>query len=229
MKRLAILLLLCASLSAQTLTLVGPLTMRPGNTYGINVMLANPPADLAALQWSVALPAGYPASVWKCANGGASAAAAKDLYCNSAATTCLTVGINSNIYTAGVVAIYSLAVPAATTPGPIAIPLSGLVGATLAGDAASLTSGVLYNPVVLAPTDLNGDGKTDVQDLQIMIQRILEPGALATVQDAQIVARAALSVVSQVPDPRSFTIAFSARMDRCGLPDDQIALGPCGE
>jgi hypothetical protein len=191
-KRTVIPILLCAMQSmAQNqaaLTLVGPPTLRPGTTVAVNVMLSNPHPELAAIQWSAALPTGFTASAWTCTAGAASTMAAKDLYCNPASTTCLTVGVNANLYAAGVVAIYSLTVPSTAPPGPVAIPLSGLSGATLGGADAPLTSGVPYNPVVLASTDLNGDGKTDVQDLQIVIQRILAAGADITVRGAQLIA-----------------------------------------
>ena len=194
MKRAIAISIIWAALAAgqTTLTLVGPSTVRPGFTYAVNVMLSNPPPDLAALQWSAALPPGFQASAWTCVAGAATALAAKELYCNPASTTCLTVGINTNLYASGVVAIYSLAIPADAAPGPVAIPLSGLVGATLAGGNAPLTAGAPYSILVLDPTDLNGDGRTDVQDLQLIIQRILAVGSALTVRDAQIVAKAAL-------------------------------------
>ena len=194
MKRVAVISILSAVLAyGQTLTLTGPATARPGTVVAASLALTSPPASLAALQWSVTLPAGYTATA---VAGAASVTAAKTLYCNPASTTCLTVGINNNVYAAGVAAVYSLAIPATAAPGPVSVPLSGLVGASLAGGNAPLTAGTAYSVLILAPTDLNGDGKTDVQDLQIMIQRILEPGATVTARDAQIVAWAAVAALS---------------------------------
>jgi len=194
MKRVAVISILSAVLAyGQTLTLTGPATARPGTVVAASLALTSPPASLAALQWSVTLPAGYTATA---VAGAASVTAAKTLYCNPASTTCLTVGINNNVYAAGVAAVYSLTIPATAAPGPVSVPLSGLVGASLAGGNAPLTAGTAYSVLILAPTDLNGDGKTDVQDLQIMIQRILEPGATVTARDAQIVAWAAVAALS---------------------------------
>jgi hypothetical protein len=194
MKRVAVISILSAVLAyEQTLTLTGPATARPGTVVAASLALTSPPASLAALQWSVTLPAGYTATA---VAGAASVTAAKTLYCNPASTTCLTVGINNNVYAAGVAAVYSLTIPATAAPGPVSVPLSGLVGASLAGGNAPLTAGTAYSVLILAPTDLNGDGKTDVQDLQIMIQRILEPGATVTARDAQIVAWAAVAALS---------------------------------
>ena len=98
MKRVAALAILSAALAyGQTLTLTGPATARPGTVIAVNVALASPPASLAALQWLVTLPAGYTATA---VAGAASVTAAKTLYCNLASTTCLTVGINNNVYAA---------------------------------------------------------------------------------------------------------------------------------
>jgi hypothetical protein len=175
MKHFSILTVLAAALfasalPAQTLTLTGPAMARPGSTVAVNVTLAAPPVSLAATQWSVTLPAGYVATA---VAGAASTTAAKTLYCNPLSTLCLTVGINTNLYAAGVVATYSLVVPATAAPGPVTIPLSGVVGATLDGSAAVLNAGTAYTFNVLTRTDLNGDGKVDILDLQLMIQEIL--------------------------------------------------------
>jgi hypothetical protein len=167
------------------------------------VSLANPGADLAAMQWSLGLPTGY--TVSKATAGAASTAAAKTLYCNAVWLNCLAVGINANLYAAGVVATHLVTVPAGATPGaavitmPGATPLIGVVGATLIGDAAPLTVGPAYTVAVLATTDLNGDGKTDILDLQLMIQEILTGAVVndqngdgvGNVRDVQIVAKAA--------------------------------------
>ncbi len=193
-------LLLTSSLWGQaTLTLSGPAAARNCATITINVNLSAPGPDLAALQWSVGLPLGItPTAV----AGPASVAAGKLIYCGTN-STCLLVGVNTNVYPAagGVVASYQLVIPGQVPPGPLAIPLSGLVAASLAGDNVPLVSGPTYTVNVLARTDLNGDGKTDVQDLQILIQEILNPpgGAgpspndqngdgVLNVRDAQIVA-----------------------------------------
>jgi hypothetical protein len=196
-------LLLAPALLGQALNLSGPATARPGQTIAVDVLLASPSVDLAAMQWSIAPPPNY--TIAKAAAGAASTAAGKSLYCNAPATNCLVVGVNTNVYGAGVVATYQVTVPAAATPGPVSIsmpgaaPLIGVIGSTLTGGTAPLSVGAPYSFLVLAPTDLNGDGKTDIQDLLILIQEILGGGPVAgnqngdgssDVRDAQIVARA---------------------------------------
>jgi len=196
--RLAIVPLFSALLAGQTLTLTGPATARPGQTIALNLTLSAPSENLAALQWTTAVPSGL---TFTASAGAASNAAAKTLYCGMPTSqTCLTVGINSNLYTVGVVATYQVTVPANALPGNVGIPLTGLVGAKLDGTAAVIVAGTPYFFGVLARTDLNGDGKTDVLDLQLMIQEILTgtvtndqngDGAV-NVLDAQIVAKAAV-------------------------------------
>ena len=54
--KLATLLFVFAALAfGQTLTLTGPATARPGTTIPVTLTLAEPPASLAATQWSVGL------------------------------------------------------------------------------------------------------------------------------------------------------------------------------
>ena len=191
-----LLALVFASLAfGQTLTLTGPATARPGTTIPVNLTLATPPASLAAAQWTVTLPTGYTATATA---GSASTAASKTLYCKPDSTLCLTVGVNTNVYAAGVIANYQLTVPANASPGQVSIPLTGIVGAALDGSSAGLGAEVPFAFAVLAGTDLNGDGVTNVLDLQLMIQEILggpvahdqNGDGLADVKDAQIVARA---------------------------------------
>lgn len=187
----------------QTLTLTGPATARPGQTISVNVSLSGTAPDLAAMQWSLGLPTGY--TVSKATAGAASTAAGKTLYCNAAWVNCLAVGINANLYAPGVVATHLVTVPLGATLGsatitiPGAAPLIGVVGATLVGGAAPLTVGPAYAFNVLAPTDINGDGKTDIMDLQFMIQEILigplandqNGDGVGNVRDVQTVAKAA--------------------------------------
>lgn len=127
MKRLILILAALAAMAgvaqAQTLTLVGPATARPGQTIAVNVALASPSADLAAMQWSIGLPANYTAA--KAAAGAASTAAGKSLYCNAAWTNCLVVGVNTSVYAAGVVATYSIAVPSTAVPDRLPSPCRG--------------------------------------------------------------------------------------------------------
>jgi hypothetical protein len=78
-----------------------------------------------------------------------------------------------------------------------------LIAAQLDGSAGSLSAGPNYSITILANSDLNGDGTTDVKDIQILIDVILGPIAancpvpqnadlLCNVLDLQIVARAAV-------------------------------------
>jgi len=196
--RLLIGLLIASAACGQTLTLTGPATARPGATIPVTLTLASPSVSLAAIQWTTAIPTGL---TFSATAGAASNTALKTLYCGiPTSQICLAVGINGNSYAAGAVATYQVTVPANALPGNITIPLSGIVGATLDGNAATLTAGTPYFFAVLARADLNGDGRVDVLDLQLMIQEILtgtvandqNGDGVVNVRDAQIVARAAV-------------------------------------
>lgn len=190
-------MLWASSLLGQTLTLTGPATARPGSTIQLNLQLANT-TTIAALQWtSLTVPSGW---VVRAVAGAASVTAAKELYCDPPWKLCLAVGINANLYAPGVVAVYTVTIPPNAAPGPVTIPLSSLVAATLDGGSTPITAGTAYSVQVLHQSDLNGDGKTDILDLQLMILEILGQSSVANDQnkdgvddvlDAQIVARAA--------------------------------------
>lgn len=197
MRLLGCLLFSALLMFGQTLTLTGPATARQGQTIPLTLTLANPPASLAAAQWAITLPQGYTATA---AAGAASSSAAKDLYCNPTWTLCLTVGINANVYAAGVVATHQVTIPQAAALGQVTIPLTGVLGATLDGDAAVLAAGATaYAVLVTTLCDINGDGKVTLADVLLAITGWLK-GIVAydqngdgvmNVRDVQIVARAA--------------------------------------
>jgi len=200
MKRVFLFLFVGVVCTAQTLMLTGPANARPGETVTVAVAIASPGANLAALQWDVGLPSGFTATAL---GGAASVAASKTLVCNGTATRCLTYGVNIKVYGPGLVATYEVVIPTDQPAGVVAFPLSGLVGARLDGSSASVVAGAAYSLTILANTDLNGDGVTDVEDIQILIPIILGPIAancpvpqntdlVCNVLDLQLVARAAV-------------------------------------
>ena len=197
--RLLLIALLALPLTAQqaTLTMTGPATVRPGATINANLSLSSPGSNLAGLQWSVSLPVGYTATA---SAGAASTAAGKTLYCNPAASLCLTVGVNQSLYAAGVVATYQIAIPSSAPAGSVTIPLSGLVAASLDAQNIPITAGPTYSVTVLSRFDLNGDGAVNIQDLIYWLQRRfamtstldedLNGDGQYNVLDAQAIARA---------------------------------------
>lgn len=160
MKRFSAILLTALPLFAQTLTLSGPATARPGATVTVNLSVAA--SGSAALQWAVGLPTGYTATVV-----AGAAATGKDLSCTVSNAFCLLVGQNATVIGNGVVAVYSLRVPA-TASGTAALPLGNLLGASAEGNPVTITSGPAYSLQILATEDLNGDGTVTAADVTLM-------------------------------------------------------------
>lgn len=166
MKRFSAILFMVLPLFAQTLTLSGPATARPGAT--VTVSLTAAASGSAALQWAVGLPAGYTATVV-----AGAAATGKALTCNASNAFCLLVGQNATVIGNGVVAAYSLRVPASVSE-TAALPLSSLLGASAVGNPVTITSGPAYSLQILAHEDLNGDGSVTAADVTLMTTQAIE-------------------------------------------------------
>jgi hypothetical protein len=194
---------------ALTLSLSAPTTY-PGATVTLNVSFADatPTAGASGFEWQLVPPAGLTPGVGTA--GAAAITAAKALSCNNATFLCIETGINSNTFASGIVASYPLTVPATATPGTtFQFSLAGILGATLTGTAvANLpATAPAITLTVLNRFDLNGDGKVDILDLQLLIQYILTNPPLAfnpafdfnsdtkiNVLDVQLLDRAALGL-----------------------------------
>lgn len=171
MKLLILLISFACSLGAQnTLTLTGPSTTRPGSDVELVLSLAAPEARPAGLQWSLELPPNVQAVV---APGAAAVAAEKTLHCTTAGTMCLLVALNDTTIAPGEVARYTLAVPLDAAKGLYQIPLSGLVAGSAAAIVQPIAAGAAYEIRVLARSDLNGDGATNIIDLNLMLDQVL--------------------------------------------------------
>jgi hypothetical protein len=155
---------------AQTmLTLTGPATVRPGQTIELELTTAGS-GEPAGLQWTLTLPAGFTAQT---AAGSAAQAGEKTLYCSEDDSLCLVVGLNSNTIPNGKLARYAVLFAPETAKGQYALPLSGLVAGTAMAILAPVTSGPVYEIRVLARSDLNGDGATNILDLNLMLDQVL--------------------------------------------------------
>jgi hypothetical protein len=190
-------LLFCGSAAfAQQLALSlvqPPGQIRPGTTMSITVALSGSGGkNLAAWEGVIKSSIG---GTWKAVDGPAAAAAAKTVACNAAASAdfkCLQAGINQNIYADGVILTYSLDIPANAAPGAVAVTVSGLLGASLAGDAIALT-GNSINFTLAQPSsrcDLNGDSAINAQDVQLAINQVLGLGQCSADLDGDGACRA---------------------------------------
>jgi len=169
MKTFAALLLALPLLAAQTLTLSGPASAKAGATITVPLTLSGA-AAAAALQWQLVLPSGSTATA---AIGAAGTAATKSMACSSDSSFCLEYGQNVNVISAGVVATYTVHLPATASPGTATIGLSNLLGASAAGAAVPITAGAAYSFTIADRRDLNGDGVVNTADVTVMQNEVI--------------------------------------------------------
>ena len=166
-----LLALIAALASAQTVTLTptGPATVRAGQALTVTISSSGATANgPSGVQWTAAPPAGM--TITAVAPGAAATAASKSIACNATNTLCISYGINQNVIANGAVAALTVQVPGTAT-GPASIALSGLVAGDKNGGAMPTAAGAPYAFIVLARSDLNGDGKTDSADVLLMAQQ----------------------------------------------------------
>lgn len=172
MKTLLLAVLSCSLYAQTVISQTGPATVKPGGILTVNLQgQGGTDTGAAAFQWTVAMPSGYTATVQP---GPAATAGNKTVQCTAdAISVCLLYGVNATVIGNGVLATYTVHVPANATPGPATFTLSGLVGASSSGTAISTAAGTPYTVTVVDKRDLNGDGKVDAADVQLMTNQVL--------------------------------------------------------
>lgn len=167
-KLLCYLTLVGGAWGQSSLTLSGPQIVKAGTTPTLTLTLTNPQGTgPVGVQWTTTLPAGVVVnSVTLGGVGG------KSLYCTPDSSMCMVVGMNTTTIPTGVVVGMSVKIPA-TASGTLSFPLTGLTGADATGSAYTLTNPTTYSVVVSPKQDLNGDGKVDELDMQVMVNEVL--------------------------------------------------------
>jgi hypothetical protein len=175
MKKLFVVFLLASAGWAQVQLTLTPSVpgagVYPGASVALNVSLTGSAGlNIAGLQWSLASPLGASTAF----SGAASQAASKTVMCAMPAGTliCLSVGLNVNTISDGVVAQITVTIPANQPPGPLTQVLSATYAANAAGSNVPITAGPLVTLNVLSHCDLNGDGIVNNADLLIAISQI---------------------------------------------------------
>ncbi len=172
MKRLFWISLLACGISAQTLTFTGPATAAPGQSISLSLNLTGnltgpDPAAIAGLQWQLQLPTGSTASAVP-----NPAIPSKTLSCTGDYVTCLFYGQNVTPIPYGLVASYTITIPATAT-GSLTIGLTDLVAASAAGTAIPISVAMPYTVRTSDRRDLNNDGKVDALDVNLMAIEVL--------------------------------------------------------
>lgn len=178
-------LLSFAQTPSLTLSIENQGPVRAGNTLQLKAALTgSTAATMAAYQLN--LRATVPGT-WSAVPGVTATAAGKQFTCAVPDATsqdfrCILAGMNANTIQDGVVATISLQIPANAPDGQVSIIASNALGATGDGSAVALGANTLSFTLAspLSRCDLNSDGVTNVQDVQLIIAQILGPLAMQT-------------------------------------------------
>ena len=174
--------LVAGGLGAQTLAVTGPAAARAPGPLALNITLSGSTSTgPAALQWTLVPPGGL--AVAGQSAGLASTGAGKAVACGAANNLCIAWGMNQTVIAPGVVAQVAVTLTGATPPGPLSFTLAGLVGVKQDGSAMAITAGAPFTVTVLAAADLDGDGRTDIADANLMLQQALGAASCANDQN----------------------------------------------
>jgi len=199
MKRLLLFsLLLPLALLGQTTTITpsGPSSVTAGNSVTLSIgMTGSSGQNIAALQFSLTLPAGFTIGTPVLASGVPSGDVA---YEGGTGNTFIVAGSTTAMVDGTVLTVpISIASTAATGALTIPITAGSIFAATTGGlNVNGLVAGTPYSLTVFSPCDLNQDGKVNVVDVQLVVAAVLGTGTctvpgecnIVTVQDVVIAA-----------------------------------------
>jgi hypothetical protein len=198
MRNALLILAVVFGLSAQTTTLTptGPATATAGNSVTMTVaMTGSTGQSIAALQWSLTLPAGFTVGTPVLASG---VPAGDVAYFGGAQNTFIVAG-STTAMTDGTVLTVPITIASTAATGALTIPITAgsIFAATTGGlNVNGMTAGTPYALKVFSPCDLNQDGSVNVLDVQLVVAAILGTGTcsvpggcnIVTVQDVVIAA-----------------------------------------
>ena len=172
---------LCVALSAGAAfgqailsTTADRLNLRPGESANFTIAIGGQGAtpSIAALQYT-----GTPAGSLAVGAVQASAAAVglgKSVVCGTTSPQiCILFGVNSTVIPDGTVITGTITVAASASPGLAPYHVSNVVAAAADGSAIALGASADLVFVILNRLDLNGDGKVDLVDVNIVVQQAI--------------------------------------------------------
>lgn len=208
MKLLLLLATITTVLSAQgqLSTAVSPTTAKAGDT--VTVFVSYPTADptgMATVQWTIALPW----SAITATRGAAAVTAAKTLTVNG--TKAVVYGknpvdntLNLNVIPTGVLATYTVPIPATAAAGNYTITVSNIQGVSSSSAPLPLTLGPVAVLSLLSSYDVNNDGAINYFDVDAATDQAVGRAACGTADvnldgkcdtiDIQLVTRKALGL-----------------------------------
>jgi len=163
MKKLLLSALFSLPLWAQsaTLNLSCSNNVRAGSTLTCSITLSGGSLP-AGLQWTLATSS--PVGAVIVTPAAAVISAQKNFLCN-AANMCLLTGINANQIADGALANLSIPIPAGSGNRQMTLNLSATIGASLLGTALSATANPPVSVSVSSGCDINGDGQINAADV----------------------------------------------------------------
>jgi len=163
MKKLLLFALFSLPLWAQsaTLNLSCSNNVRAGSTLTCSIALAGGSLP-AGLQWTLATSS--PVGAVVVTPAAAVTAVQKNFLCN-AVNMCLLTGIIANQIADGALATLSIPIPAGSGNRQMTLNLFATVGASLLGTAVSATANPPVSVSILSGCDINGDGQTNAADV----------------------------------------------------------------
>ena len=191
-------LLLPLTLLGQTTTITpsGPSSVTAGNPVTLSIgMTGSNGQNIAALQFSLTLPAGFTIGTPVLASG---IPAGNVAYEGGTGNTFIVAG-STTAMTDGAVLTVPITIASTAATGALTIPITAgsVFAATTGGlNVNGMTPGTPYSLTVFSPCDLNQDGKVNVVDVQQVVAAILGTGTctvpggcnIVTVQDVVIAA-----------------------------------------
>lgn len=161
---------LAVCVTAQTLTITGPATARPGTQITALVSLSGT-TEIAAINWTLIKPEGVVVS--SAVASTAATNAGKQLQSNPANGAYFLGGLNKKTFAPAEIMRYAFTLPK-DARGPLTFSVgNGLYASSVNGEAVALTAGPTWTVTVLDPADLNGDTKIDGVDLLISVNQLL--------------------------------------------------------
>ncbi len=155
-----------------------PVSVYPGQTAQLNVNLSGSTGlSIAGIQWNHSL---VPNATVSIAPGSASSLANKGVFCNTQQSMCLVTGltgpvgsqvVSNNVYADGVIATINMTVPANTPAGIVPLSVTDTLAAAQQGWFVPIMAAPAYSLTVLSMCDLNGDGKTDADDVMLIVNQ----------------------------------------------------------
>lgn len=172
MKTLTLLLTAAALTFGQSFTMQpGRLMLRPGDSTTVTLSVSGQSTPtITALQWTETA-TGITTSL-PILSG---TAASKSIACSTpgASKVCLVYSVGTTTIANGQIAVATITIPVNAAAGTLTYGVSNTLGANASGNAVTLIPPAPISFTVVGKYDLNADGKTDIVDVNFVVQQAI--------------------------------------------------------